>query len=102
MGPNFVDGTGGRWGQALPARTNFGGGLGEREAERSLPQLGAGSARPEFSGEARKTGEFGSFNLWLPNSSPEPAAASACRLSLPTGVHKLFMNCLTLRGRDVV
>ena len=25
------------------------------------------------------------------------------RLSaLPTGVHKLFMNCLTLRGQDVV
>ena len=22
--------------------------------------------------------------------------------ALPTGVHKLFMNCLTLRGRDVV
>ena len=47
-------------------QTNFGGGLGEREAKRSLPQLAAGSARPEFSGAARKTADFGRFNLWRP------------------------------------
>ena len=34
-------------------------------------------------GNSRKTAEFGNSNLWFPNSSPEPAAARACRLSLP-------------------
>ena len=38
-----------------------------------------------FSGKSRKTGEFGNFNLWFPNSSIDPAAASGCRLSLPGG-----------------
>ena len=40
MVPEFVERIGGsRWVQAQPARrTNFGGGLGEREAKRSLPQ----------------------------------------------------------------
>ena len=39
--------------------------------------------RQEFFGEFRKTAEIGNFNLWFPISSPEPAAASGCRLSLP-------------------
>ena len=38
-----------------------------------------------FSGKSRKTGEFGNSNLWFPNSSIDPAAASGCRLSLPGG-----------------
>ena len=52
-------------------------------------QVGAGSACPsqqcrqEFSGKPRKTGEFGNFNLWFPNSSIGCAAAGGCRLSLP-------------------
>ena len=33
--------------------------------------------------EACGFAEFGKLNLWFPNSSPEPAAASGCRLSLP-------------------
>ncbi len=42
MAVDFVARTGGsKWVQAQSARqrTNFGGGLGEREAKRSLPQL---------------------------------------------------------------
>ena len=51
------------------------GGLGEREAKRSLPQPArVGSADRSFSGKSRKTGEFGNFNLWFPNSSIDPAA----------------------------
>ena len=38
-----------------------------------------------FPGKSRKTGEFGNSNLWFLNSSPDPAAASGCRLSLPGG-----------------
>ena len=86
---------------AAASGTNFGGGLGEREAERSLPQLAAGSARPEFSGEARKTADFGRFNLWRPTVVAR-TGGSKWQSGLPTGVHKLFMNCLTLRGRNVV
>ena len=62
-------------------------------------QVRAGSAsrqrRHEFSGEFRKTAEFGNSNLWFPNSSPEPAAAtgtghcqaggSKWQSALPTG-----------------
>ena len=47
--------------------------------------------RQEFSGEFRKTAEFGKSNLWFPNSSPEPADASGCRHCLPatpTGVFR--------------
>ena len=57
-------------------QTNFGGGLGEREAKRSLPQ--------------RETLQRGTTQTLAASiyggqwSSPEPAAASACRLSLPT------------------
>ena len=88
MVPEFVERIGGsEWVQAQPARrTNFGGGLGEREAKRSLPQPArVGSADMSFSGKSRKNGEFGNFNLWFPNSSIDPAAASGCRLSLPGG-----------------
>ena len=45
---------GSSWLSALPTggqHTNFGGGLGEREAERNLPQPGGGSAAHEFSGQ---------------------------------------------------
>ncbi len=53
--------------QAQPAaRTNFGGGLGEREAKRSLPQTAAGSARPVISREFWKSEDLGRFNLWRP------------------------------------
>ena len=33
--------------------------------------------------EGLRHGEFGNSNLWFLNSSPEPAAATGCRLSLP-------------------
>ena len=41
-----------------------------------LSALPTGSAGMSFSGKFRKTAEFGNSNLWFPNSSPEPAAAS--------------------------
>ena len=48
-----------------------------------------GSAKRSGASPSRRTrgapqnSDFGNFNLWFPKSSPEPAAASACRLSLP-------------------
>ena len=39
--------------------------------------------RQEFSGKPRKTAEFGNSNLWFPNSSIEPAAASGSRPCRP-------------------
>ena len=41
-----------------------------------LSALPTGSAGMSFPGKFRKIAEFGNSNLWFPNSSPEPAAAS--------------------------
>ena len=43
-----------------------------------------GNADRCFPGKSRKTGEFGNLNLWFPISSIKSAAATGCRLSLPT------------------
>ncbi len=64
-------------------QTNFGGGLGEREAKRSLPQPAADSVRLSIRKEACGFAEFGKSCLCFPNSSPEPAAASGCRPCRP-------------------
>ena len=80
----------------LEARAQIAGGRGERRerrggglSDRAVPgrrqQAAVGSADMSFSGKPRKTREFGNSNLWFPNSSPCPAAASGCRLSLPGG-----------------
>ena len=62
MVPEFVERTrGSQWMQAQPA--------------------GASPSR-RACGETEKA-EFGNSNVWFPNSSREPAAASGCRLSLP-------------------
>ena len=55
MVPEFVARPGGS------KRANFGGGLGEREAERSLPQLA-----PAIRREACGFEDLGRFNLWRP------------------------------------
>ena len=48
-------------------RTNFGGGLGEREAKRSLPQLArVGSADRKSAGNSCGFEDLGRFNLWRP------------------------------------
>ncbi len=91
-------------------RANFGGGLGERKAIAEPPPARVGSADKRFPGKPGKPeklgtpvygsqfrvpsggskwnrtlpgAEFGNLNLWFPNSSLEPAAATGCRLSLP-------------------
>ena len=66
-------------------RERRGGGLSDRVVSGRRQQAAVGSADMSFSGKSRKNGEFGNFNLWFPNSSIDPAAASGCRLSLPGG-----------------
>ena len=48
-----------------------------------LSALPTGNADQRFPGESRKTAEFGNLNLWFPNSSREPAAASGSRHCRP-------------------
>ena len=71
MGRSVVDRRGGSgWQSALSTRRK---------------QVRSRQCRHTFSGESRKTGEFGKFNVCFPNSSPESAAASECRLGLLGG-----------------
>ena len=105
MVPEFVNGTGGsKWVQAQPAGSRwvqaqpalqariapvrspcicFAGAF--RVTSPAFLSLSTGSRqrRPSIRKEACGFGEFGNSNLWFPNSSIEPAAASGCRLSLP-------------------
>ena len=53
-----------RPGSACP--TNFGGGLGEREAAAESPPAEAGSARPSVRKEACGFADLGRSNLWRP------------------------------------
>ena len=80
MVPEFVARTrGSKWNRALP-----GGSfnlwrpivVNRTRGSNRLSALPTGSAGMSFPGKFRKTAEFGNSNLWFPNSSLEPAAAS--------------------------
>ena len=60
-------------------QTNFGGGLGEREAERSLPQLA-----PAIRREACGFEDLGRFNLWRPMVVAR-TGGSKCMQAQPAG-----------------
>ena len=72
-------------GAGSACRTNFGGGLGEREAKRSLPQPDrVDSADMSFSG-IPKNRRIRELQSMAPGFVLCPAAATGSRLSLPTG-----------------